>query len=616
MARLSFPLLLCACSSLAACFSFGDDSRSVPVGSAAGGTSSSGGFTQPREKPGRPVFGSPVSQSVAPPPISGGTLLVARDGTIVAADPDRDVVSLVSPTAAVRAQIALTRGDEPGRAVEDAAGRVHVVLRGAGALATIDLASGALVARRAVCAEPRGVTIEPVSSKVWVACLGGDLVRLPADPASAEPVTRTRVADDLRDIVLAGSVVYVTRYRSAELLELDAATLEVLRKRPAPSARAFGRRPSLAWRMIASPDASSPEPIVVHQSARASAIPAVPGAYGGSRESSTSGCDSGSVVEGEISRYGAEVVRLPKEIVLPVDLAHDGTSLYVVAAGNGHTPGRARVVQLSGQLPRLGEDGKPAPGATTCAPVTALLDDGEPVAVAARGRGRVVVQLREPSQLVFLPEGARVDLGGESRRDTGHAIFHADSGVGIACASCHGEGGDDALVWTVGAESRRTPSMRGTIAGTAPFHLSGDVRDMHALMQSVYTSRMDGPPLSVAQTQVVDAWLSALPAPRAPTPADGAAADRGAALFTGKGGCADCHAGPMATRSGREDVGTGGDFEIPSLKGVGARLPVMHTGCAASLEESLDPSCAGVRHVPPGLTLREARDLAAYLGTL
>src|SRR5262245_60447232 len=73
------------------------------------------------------------------PPISGGTLIVAGDRAI-AADSDRDVVWIVDLNTHAIYQVALKDGDEPGRVAVDDAGRVHVALRGAGAVATIDLA--------------------------------------------------------------------------------------------------------------------------------------------------------------------------------------------------------------------------------------------------------------------------------------------------------------------------------------------------------------------------------------------------------------------------------------------------------------------------------------------
>src|SRR4051812_24728843 len=44
----------------------------------------------------QPTFTTSTSLEVAPPPISGGTLTIARDGrTAVAADPDRDRIYVV-----------------------------------------------------------------------------------------------------------------------------------------------------------------------------------------------------------------------------------------------------------------------------------------------------------------------------------------------------------------------------------------------------------------------------------------------------------------------------------------------------------------------------------------
>lgn len=604
---LSSALLLSALTP--ACF---DLSTSSSSSSSWGGGSTSPTPAQKPEpaKEGRPDFGVAVSQADAPPPISGGTLLATHAGGLVVSDPDRDVVTLVGPSREIVARVRLSPHDEPGRAAEDDAGRVHVVLRGAGAVLTVDVATGAVLARREVCAAPRGVAASPSDASILVACREGVLVRMPADPSSSVASTTKVVAPDLRDVVVSGDRVFVSRYRAAQVLELDA-SLEVVRTSRAPSART-GRRPSLAWRMIAPTGKDHPEPIVVHQSARVESVPDRPGGYG-TRPGALGDedCPASPVVRTEVSRYGDAAVRMPAIAVLPVDIAYDGASLYVVAAGNGHTRGRPRVLQL---------DAREIDGASLggpCPPTKSVLDDGEPVAVAAPGPGRVVVQLREPDALFYYPSGERLSLGGPTRRDTGHAVFHADSGAGIACASCHGEGGDDALVWTVGSASRRTPSMLGTLRGTAPFHLSGDIPDMVSLLEHVYTSRMDGPELTEAHAQTVDGWLSALRAPRIAAARDPFAFARGLALFDGpRAKCGECHAGAMRTKSGRFDVGTGGAFEVPSLVGVSARLPLMHTGCGSTFDEALDPQCAGFAHVPAELTRAELGDLAAYLSAL
>jgi len=63
-----------------------------------------------------PVDPNPVLVSAdAPPPISGGTLLITSKGLALAADSERDVLYLVDLATKAVATIALQPGDEPGR---------------------------------------------------------------------------------------------------------------------------------------------------------------------------------------------------------------------------------------------------------------------------------------------------------------------------------------------------------------------------------------------------------------------------------------------------------------------------------------------------------------------
>ena len=93
-----------------------------------------------------------------------------------------------------------------------------------------------------------------------------------------------------------------------------------------------------------------------------------------------------------------------------------------------------------------------------------------------------------------------ISLATDSRTDTGHLIFHANAGGGLACASCHPEGGEDGRVWNFACPgARRTQSIRGGISGTAPFHWDGGETDFSRLMDDVFSSRMAGPMLSSDQ---------------------------------------------------------------------------------------------------------------------
>src|SRR5207237_7892933 len=112
---------------------------------------------------------------------------------------------------------ALTAGDQPGRLVEDAAGRIHVALRRGGALVTLD---GATLSRRDACAEPRGVAYDAAADLVYVACTTGELMSFPA--AGGDPVRTVILDRDLRDVIVAGNRLVVTRFRAAELMFVDA----------------------------------------------------------------------------------------------------------------------------------------------------------------------------------------------------------------------------------------------------------------------------------------------------------------------------------------------------------------------------------------------------------
>jgi hypothetical protein len=65
------------------------------------------------------------------------------------------------------------------------------------------------------------------------------------------------------------------------------------------------------------------------------------------------------------------------------------------------------------------------------------------------------------------------------------------------------------------------------------------------------------------------------------------------------------------------DVGTGLVAQVPSLVGVGYRLPVMHDGCALRLVDRFDLDCGGAAHGRAHVLLPYEREaLAAYLSSL
>lgn len=563
----------------------------------------------------QPVYNPVVTASVAPPPISGGTLAISSDGRFAfAADPDRDALYVVDLTAKSSVTVALQAGDEPGRVIEDGAGNVHVVLRSGGAVATINPTSHSVVARTPVCARPRGIAYMASTDALYVTCAGGELVTVPASGSGA-PST-VFVEPDLRDAVVIGSNLYVSELRSAMVLQI-AADGSIANRFTRPNSPL---QTGVAWRMISLGDSVA----VSLQAASTSPISPAPGSYG------TGGC-GGAVTNPEIVVWtpdGTPQATMNLAGVLPVDLAlsPDGKTFAVVVPGEWLVPGSPQLALVpNAYLPEdagttLADGGPGSPGGGGgCGGGVVPVSSGQAIAVAYDAAGHVLVQTREPAQLIFDATdvaGAPLLLSTVSRDDTGHEIFHSDQGGSIACASCHVEGGDDGRVWLFSdVGQRRTPSVLGTVQGTAPYHWDGSQTDL-PMLYTGSLARMSGPSLSSDQQTAFTSWLDALPGPAA-IPGDAATIARGQALFTGAGNCASCHSGARFTNNKTVDVGTGQAFQVPPLVGVSARAPYLHNGCAPTLVEAIG-ACghASTHGGSAGFTSAQLSDLSAYLESL
>ncbi|HET6280796.1 MAG TPA: hypothetical protein VFH73_07520, partial [Polyangia bacterium] len=283
----------------------------------------------------RPNFDGPaVRAAVPPPPLSGGTLHVMASGTAaVLSDPDRDRVYVVDlRTGKVRADVALSPADEPGRIAEDRMGRVHIALRRGGALVTLDPATGMIAARRQVCPAPRGVAYEVANDRVHVACAGGELVSFPA--AGGTAVRTLSFERDLRDVVVSGSSLLVSKFRSAEVLVIGAdgvaasrVTLPSRERARMPTFQTLS--PAVAWRMQATAGGGA---VIVHQRGVDTELAITPGGYAGGK-----GCEG--VVETVVTKVipGQSPDTSPglSLSVLPIDIAlsPDGRQAAIVSAG-------------------------------------------------------------------------------------------------------------------------------------------------------------------------------------------------------------------------------------------------------------------------------------------
>jgi hypothetical protein len=631
-------------------------------------------FDAPGPEEGEPVLVIPVDKREAQasptrvPAISGGTLLITADGRYaVASDPDRDRVSIVDLSSfSVVGNVALEPGDEPGRAVEDAQKRVHVALRRGGALVTIDPSSAAIVERRAVCKSPRGVAFEPSTALLHVACSEGKLVSLPASGGAA--VRSLTLDTDLRDVLVRGNELWVTRFKSAEVLRLAASTGAVTQRSSLATwvgelpasfdlngaetrpAQTVTLAPSVAWRAASSGAGAA---VVVHQHAVIDDIPITPPSVQGSAYGGGGGGFSqcGGIVRNAVSVVGAEgtATTIPfAGAPLPVDVAVSPDQLWVAIAHAGLADFEAPRPSLffpgggidgdSPPIATFGFGGGPLGGSLTVLPLNQA--DGDPScrfnqapdvimepisAVAFTPSGSIVAQALEPPHLLLLnmqtAATQTLDLPGDVRRDTGHEVFHRDAGGGIACASCHPEGAEDGHTWQfLGTGARRTQALHVGLRDTAPFHWNGDLPGVADVMSEVFVGRMGGVRQSPERLATLSEWLFSIPSPPAQREATDPAAVRGRALFESASvGCATCHSGSKLTDNltvaidSRSRTAT----QVPSLVGIAYRAPFMHTGCAATLAARFDPACGGDSHGnTSSLSQDEVGDLIAYLETL
>jgi len=611
-------MLICACAAMAAC-----GPTPYPIEDDAGSPTS----PPPRPPPSFPDASTPTPPSFPPtatvalpsvytvaqrPPIAGGTLLVTAGGLIVAGDPDRASLWVLAPEdERVVGRVALDPAADPGRMVEDADGRVHVVLREAGAVLSLDPQTATAIETRAVCGAPRGIAFDEAGGQLWIACAGGELLSL---PPSRSPVSRVlMIEDDLRDVLVGDDRLFVSRFHSAELLEIEPTTGEVLRRRVSPTRQVEGLmraapgpidfEPNTAWRIRFDDDG---DVVMLHQTSVASELQVEMMGYSGG------GC--GGVVAPAVTVFSAQLddVRgggAVGEAVLAVDFTLDPEQRLVwLAAGATDALGMRFGVGATPIREDFLEDD------CVFREWVDMREVGPTTAMERTADGRLVLLERDPMRVVV--QGQVAFQAPEATRDRGYDLFHTATPSLTACASCHPEGGEDGHTWIfAGTGPRRTQMLQGGLLETAPFHWSGDQPSMEAIMMGGFMMRMGGRSTPEEATLIAE-WLDGVPMPARPRE-DADAVARGQMHFESEtAACASCHAGDAYTNNETLDVGTGEPFQVPSLRGVALRAPYFHDGCAPTLEAVLAGECATAHGDVSELDAEQRAELIAYLRTL
>jgi cytochrome c peroxidase len=221
--------------------------------------------------------------------------------------------------------------------------------------------------------------------------------------------------------------------------------------------------------------------------------------------------------------------------------------------------------------------------------------------------------------------------------------------AGESCQSCHVDGGGtNAELGTIVHPVRQgdfsgprdVPSLWG-VSETPPYGWAGDEPDLGEFVVGTIESHFTGgdrqpTATTAAQVAALVAYLRTLEPPVSPFDQGtlSAAARRGEELFQGKGGCIDCHAGPLLTdtalhatltpKVNPEDTDLGaarsgplaGAFDTPQLRDVRNTAPYMHNGSLKTLRDVVEFYDERSSVAPLRLTDPEIDDLVAYLEAL
>jgi DNA-binding beta-propeller fold protein YncE len=209
----------------------------------------------------------------------------------------------------------------------------------------------------------------------------------------------------------------------------------------------------------------------------------------------------------------------------------------------------------------------------------------------------------------------------------GRILFHSvgDTRIshdGRACASCHPDGRDDAITWATPNGPRRSISLAGRIAATAPFSWTGSEHELPEHLHVTFERLKGVGGVRGVELEALVAYVESLPPPPLKTPAKDPKIERGMAIFNSQAaGCSGCHSGPLHTDNQHHDVQSktvsdkGPGFNTPSLKYVGGGGPYFHDGRYKTLRDLLTDSDRKMGHTKQ-LSNDDLEALEAYLRTL
>lgn len=212
----------------------------------------------------------------------------------------------------------------------------------------------------------------------------------------------------------------------------------------------------------------------------------------------------------------------------------------------------------------------------------------------------------------------------------GRKMFHHtdDSRIasdGVACATCHPDGREDALTWATPDGPRQTIMLAGRQTSTAPYGWAGKHDNLPDYVAETFR-RLGGTGLHGHDLDMLLTYVQGVAGPAASPaslePDHGALVAHGKELFEqAEQGCATCHLGGRGVDKTLHDVGSTASADIlqkydtPSLRFIRGTAPYFHDGRYETLEDMLKASDHRMGHVLQ-LSQKDVTALGAYLETL
>jgi YVTN family beta-propeller protein len=556
-----------------------------------------------------PLLNSRSSKTLA---LAGDTLVTvnSESGTITLVDTNTDTVKAEIPV-----------GDDP-RTVAITPDDAHalVTLRGANALAVVDLETQSLERVMPVGHMPYGVVTD--GRRAFVSCFADDQLAV-LDLESGEALYRVTVPDAPAGLAVSGDWLLITHFYSGFVTVLN-----------------VERTPVLVGSVNVEPDGNLARTILLSPDGQQAYIPQT---RTGLALVSLQYMQDWFPVVGVLNlarMTGDRDARLTVSMLdtaanMPFDaaFADGGDTLYVVLAGSDAVIAVALESRaLRARIP-VGANPRGIVVANSRAFVLNALDGTVSVIHT------VSYEVLNTIRVTNLPLDP-ILLRGE-------VLFHQASAPtmsdgAISCATCHFDGGADARTWiNFRSGPRNTPSL-GDVAAMPPYNWAGDMDELHDTIEDQIRSVMLGdglirsgtfdptiPRVDAGRSADLDALAAYVTSLEAwPSPyreADGAlseSAQRGMRLFLSGSPNCGCHTPPLYTDGQQHNLSgaafsmeTYAAFDTPTLRGLWATAPYMHDGVAQTLEEALtrtDPT-----HSAAGrLSEEEFADLIAFLLSL